>query len=226
MGLEDRRKREKDQRRSAILNAARKLFFEKGFRYVTVENIARKAELSKGSIYLYFNSKEEIYTQILLNDIDKFNKKSSLIFQNGKSAAELVMDFAFIYVDFFLNDRELFRIMMTFMLHTEDMNLAETVNQHIIEVTNNTVKIIETILQQGIEKGEFPSDINLRLSRNAMWGLLNGIISLHLFTGKEAHKEERIRSAVKASLDIFINGLKRYKKSDEMINQNMNFQTI
>ncbi len=226
MGLEDRRKREKDQRRSAILNAARKLFFEKGFRYVTVENIARKAELSKGSIYLYFSSKEEIYTQILLNDIDKFNKKSSLIFQNGKSAAELVMDFAFIYVDFFLNDRELFRIMMTFMLHTEDMNLAETVNQHIIEVTNNTVKIIETILQQGIEKGEFPSDINLRLSRNAMWGLLNGIISLHLFTGKEAHKEERIRSAVKASLDIFINGLKRYKKSDEMINQNINFQTI
>jgi AcrR family transcriptional regulator len=226
MGLEDRRKREKDQRRSAILNAARKLFFEKGFRYVTVENIARKAELSKGSIYLYFSSKEEIYTQILLNDIDKFNKKSSLIFQNGKSAAELVMDFAFIYVDFFLNDRELFRIMMTFMLHTEDMNLAETVNQHIIEVTNNTVKIIETILQQGIEKGEFPSDINLRLSRNAMWGLLNGIISLHLFTGKEAHKEERIRSAVKASLDIFINGLRRYKKSDEMINQNINFQTI
>ena len=226
MGLEDRRKREKDQRRSAILNAARKLFFEKGFRYVTVENIARKAELSKGSIYLYFNSKEEIYTQILLNDIDKFNKKSSLIFQNGKSAAELVMVFAFIYVDFFLNDRELFRIMMTFMLHTEDMNLAETVNQHIIEVTNNTVKIIETILQQGIEKGEFPSDINLRLSRNAMWGLLNGIISLHLFTGKEANKEERIRSAVKASLDIFINGLRRYKKSDEMINQNINFQTI
>ena len=226
MGLEDRRKREKDQRRSAILNAARKLFFEKGFRYVTVENIARKAELSKGSIYLYFSSKREIYTQILLNDIDKFNKKSSLIFQNGKSAAELVMDFAFIYVDFFLNDRELFRIMMTFMLHTEDMNLAETVNQHIIEVTNNTVKIIETILQQGIEKGEFPSDINLRLSRNAMWGLLNGIISLHLFTGKEAHKEERIRSAVKASLDIFINGLRRYKKSDEMINQNINFQTI
>ena len=226
MGLEDRRKREKDQRRSAILNAARKLFFEKGFRYVTVENIARKAELSKGSIYLYFRSKEEIYTQILLNDIDKFNKKSSLIFQNGKSAAELVMDFAFIYVDFFLNDRELFRIMMTFMLHTEDMNLAETVNQHIIEVTNNTVKIIETILQQGIEKGEFPSDINLRLSRNAMWGLLNGIISLHLFTGKEANKEERIRSAVKASFDIFINGLRRYKKSDEMINQNINFQTI
>jgi AcrR family transcriptional regulator len=226
MGLEDRRKREKEQRRNAILNAARKLFFEKGFRDVTVENIARRAELSKGSVYLYFSSKEEIYTQILLNDISKFNKKSFQIFHNDKSAAELVMDFAFIYVDFFLNDRELFRIMMTFMLHTGDMNLKETVNQHIIEVTNNTVKIIETILQQGIDKDEFPADINVRQSRNALWGLLNGIISLHLFTGKEENREERIRSGVKASFDIFINGLKRYEKSGERITRNINFQTI
>ncbi len=60
MGLEERRRREKENRRAAILKAARKLFFEKGFKPVTVESIAHKGELSKGSIYLYFNSKEEI----------------------------------------------------------------------------------------------------------------------------------------------------------------------
>lgn len=226
MGLEDRRKREREQRRNAILNAARKLFLEKGFKHVTVENIARKAELSKGSVYLYFSSKEEIYTQILLNDIDKFNRKSSQIFQNGKPAADLVMDFACIYVDFFLNDRELFRIMMTFMLHTEELNLTEAVNQHIIDVTNNTVKIIETILQHGIDRCEFPRDINLGQSRNALWGLLNGIISLHLFTGREANKEERIRSTIKGSLSIFINGLKTYRIGEEILSRNKNFQTI
>ena len=226
MGLEDRRKREKEQRRNAILNAARKLFLEKGFKHVTVENIARKAELSKGSVYLYFSSKEEIYTQILLNDIDKFNRKSSQIFQNGKPAADLVMDFACIYVDFFLNDRELFRIMMTFMLHTEELNLTEAVNQHIIDVTNNTVKIIETILQHGIDRGEFPRDINLGQSRNALWGLLNGIISLHLFTGREANKEERIRSTIKGSLSVFINGLKTYRIGEEILSRNRNFQNI
>jgi AcrR family transcriptional regulator len=226
MGLEDRRKREREQRRNAILNAARKLFLEKGFKHVTVENIARKAELSKGSVYLYFSSKEEIYTQILLNDIDKFNRKSSQIFQNGKPAAVLVMDFACIYVDFFLNDRELFRIMMTFMLHTEELNLTEAVNQHIIDVTNNTVKIIETILQHGIDRGEFPRDINLGQSRNALWGLLNGIISLHLFTGREANKEERIRSTIKGSLSVFINGLKTYRIGEEILSRNRNFQNI
>ena len=226
MGLEERRRREKEQRRSVIVNAARKLFFEKGFKYVTVDNIAKKSELSKGSIYLYFKSKEEIYTHILFSDIEKFNKKSAHLFRNDKSAAELIHEFACIYIDFFLSDRELFRIMMTFMLHTEDMNLAESTNEHIIEVTNNTIKIIETILQRGIEQDEFPADINVRQCRNAIWGVLNGIISLHLFTGKEANREERIRSTIKESLSIFIKGLTAYRKTDEMISRNNNFQTI
>lgn len=226
MGLEERRRREKEQRRSVILNAARKLFFEKGFKYVTVDHIAKKSELSKGSIYLYFSSKEEIYMQILFRDIEKFNKKSAHLFEDSKSVAELILEFAGIYIDFFMNDRELFRIMMTFMLHTEDMNLAESVNIHIIEVTNKTIQIIETILRRGIEQGELPADINVRQCRNAVWGFLNGIISLHLFTGKEENREERIYSTIKESLAIFIKGLRGYRKNDEWTSQNNNFQKI
>lgn len=226
MGLHERRRREKEHRRSAILNAARKLFFEKGFKYVTVDDIAKKSELSKGSIYLYFKSKEEIYTHILFSDIDKFHKKSAHLLLDRRPAPELVLEFACIYIDFFLSDRELFRIMMTFMLHTQDMNLAESVNEHIIEVTNNTIKIIEAILQRGIEQHEFPANINVRQCRNAIWGFLNGIISLHLFTGKEENREERIRSTIKESLGIFIGGLKDYHKQNEAPSQDNTFQTI
>lgn len=212
MALEDRRKREKEQRRNAILSAARKMFFKKGFKDVTVENIAKQAELSKGSIYLYFNSKEEIYTHILLSDIEKFNKKSAHLFLSGKKADALIHELAGIYIDFFLNDRELFRIMMNFMLHIQDMDLEESVNQHLIEATNNTVKIIETIINAGIEKGEFSADINLRQTRNAIWGFLNGIISLYLFTGRETNREERIHTTVQESLTVFIHGLKTCPK--------------
>lgn len=208
MGLEERRKRERENRRNAILKAARRLFFEKGFKTVTVESIARKAELSKGSIYLYYNSKEEIYTQILLMDIEKFHEKISCLLQTSSSASEALVKLAEIYVENFLNDRELFRILMTFMLHTADMNLPEDLNNHIVKITNQNISIIEQIFRCGIERGEFPPTINLRLLRNALWGLLNGIISLHLFTGVESKRAEAIRSTIKASLDIFIRGLR------------------
>ncbi|OGP84913.1 MAG: hypothetical protein A2V87_02160 [Deltaproteobacteria bacterium RBG_16_58_17] len=214
MGLEERRKRERENRKNAILKAARKLFFEKGFRQVTVENIARKAEFSKGSIYLYFNSKEEIYSQILLNDIDKFHDRVADILQGPSSASEALIRVAEIYVDFFLNDRELFRILMNFMLHNNDMNLPEDINNHIIKATNRTISIIEQVFKYGIEKGEFPPDINLRMNRNAIWGLLNGIISLHLFTGKESGRTEVIHSTIKSGLEIYIRGMENSRKKE------------
>jgi AcrR family transcriptional regulator len=205
--LEERRKRERENRKNAILKAARKLFFEKGFKSVTVESIAKKAELSKGSIYLYYNSKEEIYTQILLSDIDKFHDRISSILHPLTNASEALRRLATIYVDFFLNDRELFRILMTFMLHTTDMNLPEDLNSHIIKTTNKTINIIEQVFKFGIEQGEFPPTLNLRQNRNAIWGMLNGIISLHLFTGIEAKRAEMIQSTIKAGLDIYIRGI-------------------
>lgn len=212
MGLEERRKREKKNRKNAILKAARRLFFENGFRPVTVESIAKKAELSKGSIYLYFKSKEEIYAEILLSDIDKFHEYFTDLLQNSTSASEAITKFAIIYVDLFLNDRELFRILMTFMLHTNAMNLPEELNTHIIKSTNKNISVIEEIFRYGIERGEFPPTINLRLSRNALWGLLNGIISLHLFTGIESKRAEVIRSTIKEGLEIYIRGLKNQEQ--------------
>jgi AcrR family transcriptional regulator len=208
MGLEDRRRREKENRKSAILKAARKLFFEKGFKSVTVENIAQKAELSKGSVYLYFKSKEEIYTYILLTDIEKFHRKIDEMLPQGQSAAVSLKKYANIYIDIFLNDKELFRMLMSFMLNTDQMNLPDGLNNNLIKMTNKTVIICEKILQAGIEKGEFPPTINLRLTRNAVWGLLNGVISLYIMTGPVSLREERIRSTVESGLNTFIRGLK------------------
>ncbi len=206
--FERRRKREKNVRKGIILKSARKLFFERGFKSVTVESIAKKAELSKGAVYLYFKSKDEIYTQILLEDIDKFHKRVSGLFGNGSSASAILFRLSDIYVDFFLKDKELFRILMTFMLNANHRNLPEEVENHIIKTTNKTIDIIEKIFQFGIENGEFPSTINLRQNRNAVWGLLNGIISLYLFTGSESRREDLIRSTIQTSLEIFIRGLK------------------
>jgi AcrR family transcriptional regulator len=207
VGLTERRIREKEDRRCAILNAARKLFFEKGFKPVTVDSIAKKAELSKGSIYLHFDSKEEIYTRILLNDIEQFQNKTVGFFHDEKSAADILKEFADIYVDFFLNDREMFRILMTFMVHMDRMKLSQDVESHVIRATNRTISIIDEILQYGIGLGDFPADMHVRQTRNAIWGLLNGVISLHFSVGEESNREERIRSTVKLGLESFIKGL-------------------
>lgn len=212
LGSERRREREKEQRRSAILRSARKEFFEKGFRAVTVDSIARRAELSKGAIYLYFKSKEEIYAQILLRDIDKFHDKVDALLDTSKSASDNLRSYAEVYSTFFISDRELFRIFMNFMIQHNPVNFTPNINDHIVKSTNQTVIVIEQILQMGVERGEFPGCHNVRICRNALWGLLNGIISLHLFTGREETREERVRAQIRGGLEIFIAGLRSETK--------------
>ena len=214
MGLLERRDKEKDSRKNLILKSARTLFFEKGFNNVTVEEIAKSSELGKGSIYLCFNSKEEIYAQILLNDIENFNQQVSVLFNKQKIAADLLVEFSYIYVDFFLNDPELFRILMAFMLQPAKMNLSEKINSQILTANARSIDSIGKILQLGVASKEFSSNINLKQNQNTIWGLLNGIISLYLYFGLQIKRQEKINSTIKLALEIFIKGL---KKNDEYL---------
>jgi len=205
---QEKRKKEKENKRNNILKAARKLFFDKGFKAVTVDSIAAKAAVSKGSIYLYFDSKEEIYAQVLV--ADNIERHKELLEFNTKEAPaeELLFEYAQHYVDNFLNDKELFRILMTFMLQTEQMNLTLQQNAELIRTTNDNIKFISVILQKGIDSGDFLPTIDIRQTQNAIWGLLNGVISLFLFMGNPAKRSEKIHALVKESLTIFIKGLK------------------
>ena len=209
MGLLERRGKEKDNRKKLILKSARTLFFKKGFSNVTVDEIAKVSELGKGSIYLYFNSKEEIYAQILLNDIEDFNERVSVLFDKDTKSAELLVDFSCIYVDFFLNDGELFRILMTYMLQPNQMNLTKELNLQIFTTNANSIDVIGKILQRGIDSGEFSANINLKQNQNAIWGLLNGVISLYVFLGEQIKRRERIKSTIKLALEVFVKGLKK-----------------
>ena len=215
-GYKRRREREREQRRQNILKAAKRLFIERGFKSVTVANIAEKAELSKGAIYLYFSSKEEIYAQILLADIEHFHGEIFQIFDGGKSAADILLDFADAYIDIFLKEREQFRILMNFMLQADNLNLSRETRKRIIAEMNRTISLIEKILQYGVDSGELTLEKqDIRKMRNALWGLLNGIISLHLFVGAESMREERIRSNVREGIETILVGLKKRGKGEQ-----------
>ena len=65
MGIQERKKRERERRRQQIMVAAKNVFAQKGFNKATMEDIAKEAELSPGTLYLYFKNKEELYKALV-----------------------------------------------------------------------------------------------------------------------------------------------------------------
>lgn len=83
MGISERRERDRERRKKEIVDAAEKVFFKNGFENSSVEKVAEDAELSKATLYLYFNSKEELYYAVcqraegkLYEQVDKAIKKA------------------------------------------------------------------------------------------------------------------------------------------------------
>ena len=66
MGIQERKERERERRRQQIMVAAKRVFTDKGFSKATMEDIAKEAELSPGTLYLYFKNKDELYASLSL----------------------------------------------------------------------------------------------------------------------------------------------------------------
>src|SRR5579864_3593070 len=58
-----------DRKRASILDAARRVFSRKGYAEAAVDDVAEHAHIAKGTLYLYFKSKEELYLAALVSDL-------------------------------------------------------------------------------------------------------------------------------------------------------------
>lgn len=75
MGTTERKAREKVLRKEQIINAAKSVFLEKGFSGATIEDIAKEAELSVGTLYIYFKNKDDLYASLNLRALDILNQE-------------------------------------------------------------------------------------------------------------------------------------------------------
>ena len=75
MGTQERREREASQRREVILASAKRVFWQKGYQGATMPEIAAKAELAPGTLYLYFASKGALYAEILAGGYDLLRQR-------------------------------------------------------------------------------------------------------------------------------------------------------
>ncbi len=75
MGISDRRQREKEQRKTQIIEAAERHFFSRRYEDVSMEDIAREVELNKATLYLYFENKETLFATIVLRGVRILEEK-------------------------------------------------------------------------------------------------------------------------------------------------------
>lgn len=156
MGIQERKERERGQRRSAILASARCAFIKYGLATTSMDRIAKEAELAKGTLYLYFHSKDELLMGLIANDLEILIHRLVLVTSNEMRADEKLFR-AFAEFHAFSKENQFFFQVMT-QLNVSQMvggDHSQETLMYFSQVNQKVVGIIQSIVQEGVESGIF-----------------------------------------------------------------------
>jgi len=209
-----RREREKEERRQSILRAARTVFFEHGFHGATVDNVAERAEVSKGTVYLYFESKETILAHLLLEGLDELVGELEEAFAAGDPlpADERLRRLGWAYLRFFQQEPTYFRFLMAMDRGRFRETVTPDLYREVLEASMEGLNWAVRAVEQGIEDGVFMR-CDVRQAAATLWATLNGVLELMEHPLRREMLGVEREALYRAAIETVIQGLRVTPKS-------------
>jgi AcrR family transcriptional regulator len=188
-----------EARRQAILDAAMALFDRQGYSATTMEEVAVGAGISKGSIYNYFQSKQDLFTQLFTETIATDQVDAEAMFAQPVSAThrmESLLDFWFSRLESHLRvGRLTLEFWATAAREERSGRLAELLQG----TYNRWLDRVAPVMAQGAAAGEFNSDLDPRAGATWLIGLLNGLM-LHMILNVGVTIDEQLLPSLKRTI--------------------------
>jgi len=176
MGILERKEREKEHRKEEILDAAKKVFFEKDLATATVDEIAEAAELSKGTLYLYYKSKEDMYLGVMMRGMEELYKEFERIELSTASTVKKLIELGSIYKEYFIEHRKFFRMIHFLQAPQFHKQVSEEMKQNCDLEGQRLWNVINNILQNGVKEGVLRPNFNPMELAVILWSNMNGLL--------------------------------------------------
>ena len=209
MGIQERKQRERERRRQQIIVAAKRVFSEKGYSKSTMEDIAREAELSPGTLYLYFKNKDELYASLSLRILQYLNirledvKKEKNIQPRQKIIAIKEALFDVYQFD------PMILINMFHLQSSETLkNLSSPLLENITELSRNSLAILAEIFKDDSGKSVSASQ-NPSAIADIVWSLFTGVVLWEESKRMIDNEKDFLKETLDVAFEIFSRGIIR-----------------
>ena len=186
-----------EERKDQIMNAAEEVFSQKGFNDARMDDIAEETGLSKGTLYLYYKSKDDLIIAIL----DRIFQREFRAFENLDFSSMSAADAIWTFVE--TTSRDVKLMMRLLPITYEFMGLVfrnKLVQKAFKTYLNRYMDILIPIIQHGIDSGEFrPTDA--KEIAIAMGAILEGTLLLWVYDNALVEPEKHLRSGMMLLLE-------------------------
>ncbi|OHB52909.1 MAG: hypothetical protein A2Y10_19500 [Planctomycetes bacterium GWF2_41_51] len=148
-----RREREKSKHKQEILDSAIRLFSEKGFYNVSMQEIAEKSEFGVGTLYNFFESKEQLFVELMEVGIEKFGQLLIPLLDSEEAEEKKISDFIQAHIELMESNIELIKL---YISQYGTFTLVNPMPQKLSNDLNISIqRKLEVILNTGIQKQIF-----------------------------------------------------------------------
>ena len=179
MGISERKEREREQKRSMILQEAEQLILEKGLDHLNMDEVAERAEVSKGSLYLYFNNKTDLVLGVCNKASEVMNQMTTRVLTENKTGLEMVNQIGRNYLNFARENPHFFRAMR----FLEDFKGTEQAKNssylHMCgENRREGFRVMVRAIQIGMQDGSISTSFNAEQLALLLWATSHGVVNM------------------------------------------------
>ncbi len=178
MGIAERKEREKEQRREAILDAAEKIFFSKGMNQTTMDDIAEEAELSKGTLYLYFSSKEDLYLGIAYRALSLLENMFVEAVKKHKKGIQQIKAIGEAYYRYSKEHANYFNMILHYEISRMEKSISESIMDQCHQIGQKVMQVVSGAIQKGIIDKSIRANLDPVKTAYLLQGTSTGIIQL------------------------------------------------
>jgi TetR/AcrR family fatty acid metabolism transcriptional regulator len=153
-----------------IIDAAVIVIADNGYHQAQVSKIAKQAGVADGTIYLYFKNKEDILISVFQEKMSVFVDNLQEIINDSNSASEMLYRMIEGHFKVLSDDHHL-AVVTQLELRQSNKELRLKINS----ILKGYLKLLDEILQKGIQDGEFQEDIDIRLTRQVIFGTIDEV---------------------------------------------------
>jgi AcrR family transcriptional regulator len=205
MGITERKEREKAERKTLIMDCARELIITMGAKEVSMTDIARKAELSKATLYLYFPSKELLFSELSEKEQEKFIARFQSRLTPNLSAMETIHLFWKSYAEIYRDsDDRLIFFNMRHYVGEDFLFLSDSSKSSFVIYT-----MLEEIIRKGVSEGTMDPNVDPAAAARAALYLFSYIIENSIRLPGDRKKEQMVIREIKKMFEIILKGIAR-----------------
>lgn len=193
---------DENDKRYRIMQAAVKIFAQKGFYRAKMEEIAQEADVGKGTVYEYFPSKQQLFIEMFQTGKEYYFDFLTKQVKNQLGLYQQLKNIAYFHLRFFVEHKDIARVMLQ-----EYLQLGWEMHQAVFQAQEEEIQVLENLFQEGVRNKSLRS-IDTHTTAYAFYGAVNALGVPLLFQDAQDGRPDLEKISIEI-VDLFYRGIEK-----------------